>query len=64
MVKRLNTTTFRLREMLKDGANSKDVAAYLNDIYFPRTCSDLEEMARKYLLKRRNQGVSKNSKSW
>lgn len=43
------TMTFRLREMIDDGANVEDVAAYLNDLYFPGACSDLEEMAQKIL---------------
>ena len=29
------TTTFRLREMIKDGANKEDIVAYLNDKNIP-----------------------------
>ena len=39
------TTTFRLREMIDDGANEEDVWAYLNDAYFPGEAEELMDLA-------------------
>ena len=43
------TTTFRLREMIKDGANKEDIVAYLNDRRIPADEITLNLMADRIL---------------
>lgn len=50
------TTTLRLREMVKDGANEEDIAAYLNDRNIPAEEIMLHTMARHILANPPAQG--------
>lgn len=50
------TTTFRLREMLKDGANQEDIVAYLNDKNIPADEITLQLIADKILQNTPKQG--------
>jgi len=50
------TTTFRLRQMLDDGANKEDIAAYLNDKNIPADETTLNLIAEKILQERPKQG--------
>ena len=50
------TTTFRLRQMLDDGANKEDIVAYLNDQYLPADEITLNLIAEKILQERPKQG--------
>lgn len=43
------TTTFRLREMIKDGANQEDIVAYLNDRRIPADEITLNQIAQQIL---------------
>ncbi len=43
------TTTYRLRQMIEDGAGVEDVAAYLNDLYYSENYKILEEAALEIL---------------
>lgn len=43
------TTTFRLREMIKDGANVEDIVAYLNDRRIPADEITLNQIAQQIL---------------
>jgi hypothetical protein len=43
------TTTFRLNEMLKDGANEEDIIAYLNDKNIPADDITLSQIAKQIL---------------
>ncbi len=40
------TTTFRLREMIKDGANEEDIVSYLNDKNIPADEITLSNIAK------------------
>lgn len=50
------TTTFRLREMIKDGANKEDITAYLNDKNIPADYTTLSQIAEKILNNTPKQG--------
>ncbi len=50
------TTTYRLREMIKDGANKDDIIAYLNDKNIPADEITLSTIADKILRKTPEQG--------
>ena len=50
------TTTFRLREMLKDKANKEDIIAYLNDRNIPADEVMLNQIAESILIKAPGQG--------
>lgn len=50
------TTTFRLREMIKDGANTEDIVAYLNDKNIPADDITLNAIANKILQNTPKQG--------
>ena len=50
------TTTFRLREMIKDGANKEDITAYLNDKNIPADYATLSQIAEKILNNTPKQG--------
>jgi hypothetical protein len=50
------TTTFRLREMLNDNANSDDIFAYLNDKHIPADELTLKKMADQILKSPPEQG--------
>jgi hypothetical protein len=50
------TTTFRLREMIKDGANKEDIIAYLNDKNIPADEITLALIADKILSEKPKQG--------
>lgn len=50
------TTTFRLREMVKDKANEADIIAYLNDKNIPADEITLSELARQVLKSPPEQG--------
>ena len=50
------TTTYRLREMLKDGANKEDIIAYLNDKNIPADEITLDQIAEYLLTKEPEQG--------
>lgn len=43
------TTTFRLREMIKDGGNQEDIVAYLNDRRIPADEITLNQIAQQIL---------------
>ncbi len=43
------TTTFRLNEMIKDGANEEDIIAYLNDKNIPADDITLSQIAKQIL---------------
>ena len=43
------TTTYRLREMVKDKANVEDIIAYLSDRHIPAEESTLEQLAKQIL---------------
>ena len=43
------TTTFRLNEMVKDGANEEDIIAYLNDKNIPADDITLSQIAKQIL---------------
>lgn len=43
------TTTYRIREMVKDGANEEDIVAYLNDKNIPADAITLFQIANKIL---------------
>ena len=44
------TTTFRLNEMVKDGANEEDIIAYLNDKNIPADDITLSQIAKQILI--------------
>lgn len=50
------TTTYRIREMIKDGANKEDIIAYLNDKNIPADDIGLNLMADKILQNTPKQG--------
>jgi len=50
------TTTYRLREMLKDGANQEDIVAYLNDRNIPADEITKNTIAKHILENTPNQG--------
>ncbi len=50
------TTTFRLREMIKDNANHDDIIAYLNDKNIPADEITLAKLAEQILLSPPEQG--------
>lgn len=50
------TTTFRLREMLKDKANTEDIVAYLNDKNIPADEITLNELAKQIIKSPPTQG--------
>ncbi len=50
------TTTYRLREMLKDRANEEDIIAYLNDKNIPADEITLNQIAKQILKLPPNQG--------
>jgi len=50
------TTTYRIREMIKDGANKEDIAAYLNDKNIPADEITLNLIADKILQDTPKQG--------
>ena len=50
------TTTFRLREMIKDGANVDDIFAYLNDKNIPADPITLQQLAEQILQNPPTQG--------
>jgi len=50
------TTTFRLREMVKDQANEADIIAYLNDKHFPADEITLNKLAEQILKSPPEQG--------
>jgi hypothetical protein len=50
------TTTFRLREMVKDGANEADIIAYLQDKNIPADEITLTKLAEQILLNPPEQG--------
>lgn len=50
------TTTFRLREMVKDGANIEDVFAYLTDRNIPADSVSLVKLAERILAEPPEQG--------
>ncbi len=50
------TTTFRLREMIKDGANIEDIIAYLNDKNIPADEITLALIAKNIMAKKPKQG--------
>jgi hypothetical protein len=50
------TTTFRLREMVDDGANKEDIIAYLNDRNIPAEDIMLDLIAEKVLSDKPTQG--------
>ncbi len=50
------TTTFRLREMVKDKANVEDIIAYLNDKNIPADEITLQQLAEQILKTPPNQG--------
>ncbi len=50
------TTTFRLRQMIEDGANKEDIVAYLNDKNIPADDMTLELIAEKILIDKPKQG--------
>lgn len=50
------TTTFRLREMLKDGANKEDIIAFLTDKNIPADEITLSNLADRILAKTPDQG--------
>ncbi|MCP4110125.1 MAG: restriction endonuclease [Desulfobacteraceae bacterium] len=50
------TTTFRLREMIHDGANKEDIIAYLNDKNIPADEIALEQIAERILSDTPEQG--------
>lgn len=50
------TTTYRLREMVKDKANVEDIIAYLSDRHIPAEESTLEQLAKQILKTPPDQG--------
>jgi len=50
------TTTFRLREMIKDGANQEDIIAYLTDKNIPADEITLSQIANKIIKNPPKQG--------
>ncbi len=50
------TTTFRIREMLKDGAIKEDIIAYLSDKNIPADDVTLDQIADKIISKTPDQG--------
>lgn len=50
------TTTYRVRQMIKDGANKEDIAAYLNDKNIPADDITLNLIAEKILNNTPKQG--------
>lgn len=50
------TTTFRIREMIKDGAIKEDIIAYLNDKNIPADDITLSQIADKIISKTPEQG--------
>jgi hypothetical protein len=50
------TTTFRLREMVNDNANTEDIIAYLNDKNIPADEITLQQLAKQILKTPPNQG--------
>ena len=50
------TTTFRLREMIKDNANENDIVAYLSDKNLPADDITLSQIARQILKNTPEQG--------
>ena len=50
------TTTFRLREMISDGANEEDIAAYLRDRNIPADDIVLRQLAKQILETKPKQG--------
>lgn len=50
------TTTYRLREMVKDNANIEDIVAYLNDKNIPADEITLTQLAKQILTTPPNQG--------
>lgn len=50
------TTTYRLREMVKDEANVEDIVAYLNDKHIPADDITLTQLAEQILLTPPEQG--------
>ena len=50
------TTTFRLREMISDGANEEDIAAYLRDRNIPADDIVLGQLAKQILKTKPQQG--------
>ncbi len=50
------TTTFRLREMIQDGANKEDIVAYLNDKNIPADDITLETITERILTQTPKQG--------
>lgn len=60
------TMTYRIREMIKDGANQEDIAAYLNDSYMITDEMTLTKMAAQILQNPPLQGywVAANPLQW
>jgi hypothetical protein len=50
------TTTFRLREMIKDKANEADIIGYLQDTYFPADETVLSKLSKQILKTPPKQG--------
>jgi len=50
------TTTFRLREMIKDGAIKEDIIAYLNDKNIPADDISLQQIADRIIMTKPKQG--------
>ena len=50
------TTTYRLREMISDGANEEDIAAYLRDRNIPADDVTLQQLAKQILKTKPLQG--------
>lgn len=50
------TTTFRLREMIDDGANEEDIVAYLTDRNIPADEISLKQLAQQVLKEKPQQG--------
>ena len=51
------TTTFRIRQMLKDGANKEDIIAYLSDRQIPADEITLDSIATRLLSQAPEQGT-------
>ena len=60
------TTTYRLREMLKDGANEEDITAYLTDRNIPADEITLAEISRQIIKNPPEQGylTISNAMQW
>lgn len=50
------TTTYRLREMIKDGANEEDIVAYLEDRNIPADEITLHQLAKQIIKTKPKQG--------